>query len=126
MEAMTIEMHAIAKKTERETASMRAITTVTLFFLPATFLAVGLLWQWQLYGFDSSYFILTHLQSFMSTDIIDFKDGKQDVQLTGLKVYSAIALPATFLTFAAWYFISWSAKEKPEIIGDRQHSLEDV
>lgn len=40
MEQMTVEMHAVAKKTEHETVSMRVITTVTLFFLPATFIAV--------------------------------------------------------------------------------------
>ncbi|OAG07883.1 uncharacterized protein CC84DRAFT_1140220 [Paraphaeosphaeria sporulosa] len=97
MEAMTIEMHSIAKKTERETVSMRAITSVTLFFLPATFLA-----------------------SFMSTDILDFKDGKQDLQMTGLKVYLAIALPATFLTFLAWYLISRSAKAKAGTVEGEQ------
>jgi hypothetical protein len=43
MENMTLEMHAIAKKTEQETVSMRVITTVTLFFLPATFIAVSIL-----------------------------------------------------------------------------------
>lgn len=42
MEAMTVEMHGIAKKTEQETVSMRVITTVTLFFLPATFIAVSI------------------------------------------------------------------------------------
>jgi hypothetical protein len=41
MELVTIEMHDIAKKTEQETVSMRVITTVTLFFLPATFIAVS-------------------------------------------------------------------------------------
>lgn len=43
MEAMTIEMHEIAQKTRKETVSMRVITSVTLFFLPATFIAVSLL-----------------------------------------------------------------------------------
>lgn len=41
MEAMTREMRVTAEKTERETVSMRVITSVTLFFLPATFLAVS-------------------------------------------------------------------------------------
>jgi Mg2+ and Co2+ transporter CorA len=41
MERMTIDMHEIAKKTKQETVSMRVITTVTLFFLPATFIAVS-------------------------------------------------------------------------------------
>jgi Mg2+ and Co2+ transporter CorA len=41
MESVTLAMHGIAKKTEQETVSMRVITTVTLFFLPATFIAVS-------------------------------------------------------------------------------------
>lgn len=43
MEIMTRKMRVTAEKTERETVSMRVITSVTLFFLPATFLAVGIL-----------------------------------------------------------------------------------
>jgi hypothetical protein len=120
MEAMTIEMHSIAKKTERETVSMRAITSVTLFFLPATFLAVSFSSIRHYYGFISSHVMLTPLQSFMSTDIIDFKDGKNDLQLTGLKLYLAIALPATFFTFVAWYFISWLAKGNSETVDNEQ------
>jgi hypothetical protein len=40
MVLLTDEMHDIAKKTKQETVSMRVITSVTLFFLPATFCAV--------------------------------------------------------------------------------------
>ena len=40
IQQMTEEMHEIAKKTKQETVSMRVITSVTLFFLPATFIAV--------------------------------------------------------------------------------------
>jgi Mg2+ and Co2+ transporter CorA len=41
METMTLKMQDLAMKTKQETVSMRVITTVTLFFLPATFIAVG-------------------------------------------------------------------------------------
>ena len=41
MEAITREMHLIARKTKQETVSMRIITVVTLFFLPGTFISVG-------------------------------------------------------------------------------------
>ncbi|KAH7393821.1 hypothetical protein DE146DRAFT_660113 [Phaeosphaeria sp. MPI-PUGE-AT-0046c] len=87
METMTIEMHEIAKKTKQETVSMRVITTVTLFFLPATFIA-----------------------TFMSTDILKFEHDQQDFQIKGLRTYLAIALPLTVLTFAAWYVIYCLAK----------------
>ncbi|KAF2687075.1 hypothetical protein K458DRAFT_333138 [Lentithecium fluviatile CBS 122367] len=80
MEMMTEAMHDIAKKTEQETVSMRVITSVTLFFLPATFIA-----------------------TFMSTDILNFENGKQDLQKQGLVLYLAIAIPATALTFLAWF-----------------------
>jgi len=41
MEVMTDKMQDLAMKTKQETVSMRVITTVTLFFLPATFIAVS-------------------------------------------------------------------------------------
>ncbi|KAH8707101.1 hypothetical protein GQ44DRAFT_831069 [Phaeosphaeriaceae sp. PMI808] len=82
MAALTLDMHEIAQKTKRETVSMRVITSVTLFFLPATFLA-----------------------TFMSTDILKFDGEKKNFQLNGLKLYLAVALPLTALTFLAWYVI---------------------
>jgi Mg2+ and Co2+ transporter CorA len=41
MERITVDMHKIAKKTERETVSMGIITAVTLLFLPGTFMSVS-------------------------------------------------------------------------------------
>lgn len=41
METITGSMHEIARKTNQETVSMRVITSVTLFFLPGTFVAVS-------------------------------------------------------------------------------------
>ena len=40
MEGMTLKMQGIAEKTLIDTASMKTITTVTLFFLPGTFISV--------------------------------------------------------------------------------------
>ncbi|KAH7063886.1 hypothetical protein BKA63DRAFT_428591 [Paraphoma chrysanthemicola] len=82
MAELTLDMHQIAQKTKRETVSMRVITSVTLFFLPATFMA-----------------------TFMSTDILKFGDSGKKFQLDGLKLYLAVALPLTALTFLAWYAI---------------------
>ncbi|CAO2648501.1 Nn.00g077680.m01.CDS01 [Neocucurbitaria sp. VM-36] len=96
MESMTAGMHEIARKTKQETVSMRVITSVTLFFLPATFIA-----------------------TFMSTDILKYQDGKQNFQLKGLHMYLSIALPLTLLTFLAWYLIYFLAKrgERPNVQG---------
>ena len=41
MFTMTADMNDIARKTKIETVSMKAITLVTLFFLPGTFISVG-------------------------------------------------------------------------------------
>lgn len=41
MEKMTKKMEGIANKTQQEAISMRIITLVTLFFLPATSIAVS-------------------------------------------------------------------------------------
>lgn len=43
METLTQEMHELARKTKQETVSMKIITSVTLFFLPGTFISVSLL-----------------------------------------------------------------------------------
>lgn len=41
----------------------------------------------------------------MSTDILNFEHGKQNLYVNGLKVYLAVALPLTAVTFLAWYII---------------------
>jgi hypothetical protein len=41
----------------------------------------------------------------MSTDILNFENGKKDVQYQGLYLYLAIALPMTAFTFIAWWLI---------------------
>lgn len=103
MERMTIEMNDIAKKTKQETVSMRVITTVTLFFLPATFIAVCT-------PATDRRPIAKISQTFMSTDILKFEDDRQNFQVKGLMTYLAIALPLTVLTFVAWYVIYRVAK----------------
>lgn len=45
------------------------------------------------------------MQTFMSTDILKFEGDRQDLQIEGLRLYLAIALPMTALTFLAWYLV---------------------
>ncbi|KAF1953577.1 hypothetical protein CC80DRAFT_141785 [Byssothecium circinans] len=116
MEMMTLEMHAIAKKTEQETVSMRVITTVTLFFLPATFIAVRAFFT------TARSFELNELQTFMSTDILGYKDGHRDFQLDALHIYLSIALPLTALTFFVWWVISRLARKTGQPDGAPSHS----
>ncbi|KAH9872122.1 hypothetical protein J1614_006384 [Plenodomus biglobosus] len=87
MEHMTTAMCDVAYKTEQETIAMRAITFVTLFFLPATFIA-----------------------TFMSTDILRFENGRRQFEIGGLRVYLSIAMPLTLLTFVVWFIIYQLAK----------------
>ncbi|CAN9126841.1 unnamed protein product [Alternaria alternata] len=50
--------------------------------------------------------------TFMSTDILKFQNGEQELQIQGLKLYLQIALPATALTFVAWYVIYCLARRE--------------
>lgn len=79
MESITVQMHKIAVKTEKETISMRIITLVTLFFLPGTFIS-----------------------TLMSTDIIKFQP-QRSFSMEALRLYLAICVPAMFITF----LLSW-------------------
>jgi hypothetical protein len=48
----------------------------------------------------------------MSTDILNFHSGEQDVQTKGLLLYLKIAIPLTALTFLTWFFFyHWAAKK---------------
>ncbi|OJD33251.1 mitosis inhibitor protein kinase swe1 [Diplodia corticola] len=81
-------MHAVAQQTQQETVSMRIITLVTLFFLPATFIC-----------------------TLMSTDIIRWDSGDGDPQertvSTGaIEFFFAITLPLSCCTFSAWWYFN--------------------
>ena len=51
-------------------------------------------------------------QTFMSTDILKFQDGEQELQIQGLRLYLKVALPATAMTFIAWYVIYCLARRE--------------
>lgn len=109
MEGVTNAMYAIAEKTKEETSSMKVITsvsvTLTLFFLPATFTAVS-------GSRKCTYVPANMVKTFMSTSILNYDRGTRDFQLDGLKLFLAIALPMTVLTFMVWYAIYRWAKRK--------------
>jgi hypothetical protein len=107
MQGITVEMHEIARKTQRETVSMRIITLVTLFFLPATFIAVCV-------GIHSQWFPLRQQQSFMNTSVVQWKsdvktgETKQILEWLALRFFLYTVGPLTFSTFCAWYAVYWS------------------
>ncbi|KAI5379142.1 hypothetical protein J4E82_002129 [Alternaria postmessia] len=51
-------------------------------------------------------------ETFMSTDILKFQNGEQELQIQGLKLYLKVALPATAMTFIAWYVIYCLARRE--------------
>ncbi|KAF2764908.1 hypothetical protein EJ03DRAFT_223120 [Teratosphaeria nubilosa] len=94
MEAMTKEMQYIARKTQVETVSMRAITLVTLFFLPGTFIS-----------------------TLMSTPIVDFSTSSSgfsghNIGYGALQFFIVVSIPLMCLTFAAWYVVHWREKRR--------------
>jgi len=63
----------------------------------------------------------------MSTNILKFENGGQDLQIKGLKVYLAISLPLTALTFFVWYVIyRWARRETETRPGKLSESAGEV
>ena len=48
----------------------------------------------------------------MSTEILDFADDEEDLQMQDFRLYLMIALPATTLTLIGWYSIYDFVKTK--------------
>ncbi|CAM1509883.1 Fc.00g002180.m01.CDS01 [Cosmosporella sp. VM-42] len=82
------KMERIAYKTEKETISMHIITSVTLAFLPGTFVA-----------------------AFFQSGLIGWKEGAAGIKeavifnLTGFGLFAAICFPLMLLTFILWGFL---------------------
>jgi hypothetical protein len=57
------------------------------------------------------------MQTFMSTNILQFPEGKREFQLTGLKIYLAISLPMMAITFLAWFLLYRLVKTRDELAG---------
>ncbi|QDS71141.1 hypothetical protein FKW77_009924 [Venturia effusa] len=109
MQILTEEMHALAFKTQREAVSMKIITLVTLFFLPATFIA-----------------------SLMNTTIVQWKSDEQTgetsqvFQWLALKFFLYTVLPLTASTFCAWFVVQKRFDRKARLQGRDLSSMEKV
>jgi hypothetical protein len=55
------------------------------------------------------------MQTFMSTDILKFQDGEQELQIQGLRLFLRVALPATAMTFVAWYVMYCFARREARL-----------
>ncbi|CAD6583127.1 MAG: hypothetical protein ASARMPRED_001238 [Alectoria sarmentosa] len=79
MKHMTREMKHIARRTKTETVSMKIITVVTLFFLPGTFIS-----------------------TLMSTEIVQWPEGKKVYQQDALNTWLYLSLPFMAVTLGLW------------------------
>jgi hypothetical protein len=105
-------MHQLAEKTKREAVSMRIITLVTLFFLPGTFISVGLCKSQRCGSTDLS------RQTLMSSGVVSFQrtdSGVIEKIVSGgaIQVFLFCTLPLMVITFAAWGVIyQWSKRQE--------------
>jgi hypothetical protein len=81
---------------------------------------------------DIVYASLITVQTLMSTDIIKYTTtsaGRPErvLHLDALRLYLAITLPMMFVTFAAWYGVSWWAnREEKKMLKGRNLSSEII
>lgn len=112
MEAMTKSMKKVAEKTAIQTSSMHLITWVTLFFLPATFVAV------RLFGLPS--FSSSELTDYLTSDQTFFSSGafqwdQEDPDGSSMPfwkpkffaLFAAICLPMTGVIICIWWALYW-------------------
>lgn len=124
MQDVTFQMHEIARKTQRETVSMRIITLVTLFFLPGTFIAVR----------TAMFFLMGHTdprQGFMNTTIVQWKKDDQtgeshySFERSAMWFFMYTVGPLTLATFCLWGLFFWYIKrQERKARGKHQAQLE--
>ena len=103
-------MAALAYDAKRDSEVMKAITVVTLIFLPATFVSVC-----PISGLKLTTDPLTHLQTIFSMGFFNINYGQIEVSQQGW-IYAACTLPLTFVVVGASFtWIWWTGKkeEKP-------------
>lgn len=118
--ASTDSMEQLTVKTKHETVSIHVITILTLFFLPATFVAVRE--SFLAFYDDEIVQVLTACQTFFGSGVIDLEHGEAqgkwgywEVRWGALKLFGAVFGPLTGVVLAAWAFTYFkSAKEREE------------
>jgi hypothetical protein len=120
MEELTRKMHGIAERTKQDTISMHAITILTLFFLPGTFVAVS---------FGTPYIqrlllgALTLGQAFFSANILDFSEtptggaGDWTTRRAALQLFLEICIPLMAIVMGAWCVAYFRARHKAREAG---------
>lgn len=112
MEAMTKSMKKVAEKTAIQTSSMHLITLVTLFFLPATFVAVRS-FRLPSFSFSELTEYLTSVQTFFSSGAFQWDQEHPDGQSMPFwkpqffTLFAAICFPMTGLIILVWWALYW-------------------
>lgn len=124
MEAMTKSMKKVAEKTAIQTSSMHIITLVTLFFLPATFVAVRIFGL--LPSLSELTLSLTSHQTFFSSGAFQWdQNNPHGSSMPFWKpeffaLFSLICFPMTGAIICVWWALYWRNKRMR-----RQHGRGD-
>jgi len=111
----------VALATARDSAAMRIISAVTLFFLPATFTAVSSKSSLEI---DKNIALITKLQTFFSTTFFNFQnEGGSVVSKKWIWLYPIVTLVLTGVTHFVWFR---STTRKGREIISRNESLNAI
>lgn len=112
MEAMTKSMKKVAEKTAIQTSSMHIITLVTLFFLPATFVAVRT-FVLPSFSFSELTDYLTLDQTFFSSGAFQWDQDKPEASKMPFwkpeffALFAFICFPMTGIIICVWWALYW-------------------
>ena len=112
MEMMTKSMKKVAEKTAVQTSSMHLITLVTLFFLPATFVAVRA-FVLPSFSFSELADHLTSDQTFFSSGAFQWDQNDPDGSSMPFwkpgffSLFARICFPMTGVIICAWWLLYW-------------------
>lgn len=126
MEAMTKSMKRVAEKTAIQTSSMHIITLVTLFFLPATFVAVRL-FVLPSFSFSELTESLTLDQTFFSSGAFQWDQNNPNGSSMPFwkpqffALFAVICFPMTGAIICVWWALYWRNNRLR-----RQNGQEDV
>lgn len=110
--SMTKSMKKVAEKTAIQTSSMHLITLVTLFFLPATFVAVRA-FRLPSFSFSELTVYLTSVQTFFSSGAFQWDQDDPDGSSMPFwkpqffALFASICLPMTGVIICLWWILYW-------------------
>lgn len=129
MEMMTKSMKGVAEKTAIQTSSMHIITLVTLFFLPATFVAVRHFGLPLLSKLTES---LTLQQTFFSSGAFQWDQNAPEASSMPFwkskffALFAVICFPMTGAIICVWWALYWRAKRVNRQVGPGDEEQQNI